>query len=182
VTKGKRYDGLRGDCLDCCRTAKRQRYASSDDVKRALAESTKRRRARTEVREQERIYAREKKRKDRSTEEGATRLRDYVRAWRAANPDNYQRYKSYKGCSPKIVAKNTARQLRKSHATPPWIDLSLIVPFYERAATLTKQTGIRHSVDHIMPLNGRNSCGLHVPWNLQVMPLADNIAKGNRYS
>jgi hypothetical protein len=174
-------EGLRGDCLECVKAIKRKHYASNDEVKRKLAESTKRRRELAEVREQERIYARDKKREQRSTEEGAAKLRDYVREWRAANPSKYDGYKkNYKGYTPKILAKNVTRELRKKRATPPWVKLKDILPFYERAAELTRQTGIKHSVDHIMPLKGKNSSGLHVPWNLQVITLSDNCAKGNR--
>ena len=51
---------------------------------------------------------------------------------------------------------------------------------YERAQRLSETTGIYHVVDHVWPLKGENSCGLHVPWNLQVITHALNVAKGSK--
>lgn len=35
-----------------------------------------------------------------------------------------------------------------------------------------------YEVDHIVPLHGENVSGLHVPWNLKVIPKTINRAKG----
>lgn len=67
--------------------------------------------------------------------------------------------------------------------TPSWLSkdqLDHIQMFYEAAVSLTKELGIKFHVDHIMPLRGKNSSGLHVPWNLQVITAEENQRKGNR--
>jgi hypothetical protein len=68
-------------------------------------------------------------------------------------------------------------------ATPPWLSAAQkqdIEGIYASARLITKSTGVLHHVDHIIPLNGRNVCGLHVAWNLRVIPWQDNLRKSNR--
>jgi hypothetical protein len=78
------------------------------------------------------------------------------------------------------ATKERQRQLRR--ATPRWLTedhRAAIRALYEEAAFLTTLTGVPHHVDHIHPLRGVDASGLHVPWNLQVLSMAENIAKGN---
>ena len=79
------------------------------------------------------------------------------------------------------AAKTMAKYCKNLNRMPAWSSVDSTLPFYAKAAALTKETGKAHSVDHIIPLNGENISGLHVAENLQVMLLSDNIRKGNSY-
>lgn len=77
-----------------------------------------------------------------------------------------------------LVAKRKAARLR---ATPAWTIPALIVAAYELAQTRTESTCTAHHVDHIVPLQSKLVCGLHVHQNLQVIPGSENCSKSNRY-
>ena len=106
-------------------------------------------------------------------------------AYAKANPERrlatLRRY--YKN-NPHAAARNCAkRRASKLQATPPWLTAehwAEIEATYEQAAFLSAETGIKHEVDHIDPLQGETVCGLHVPWNLQVLPRPVNRSKSNK--
>jgi 5-methylcytosine-specific restriction endonuclease McrA len=52
---------------------------------------------------------------------------------------------------------------------------------YKEAARLTGATGIRHEVDHIIPLRHPRICGLHIPANLQILTSDQNKRKSNQF-
>jgi 5-methylcytosine-specific restriction endonuclease McrA len=94
-------------------------------------------------------------------------------------------YSNYKDRNPeqkgKWVAYVVARQKRIKKATPVWANLEEIRQFYVEAQRLTKETGIPHEVDHIIPIKGKLVSGLHVPANLQILTEKENQTKNARY-
>lgn len=77
-------------------------------------------------------------------------------------------------------AQNAASRKKR---TPKWLtdtDRKTMIEIYEKCAYLTKTTGVKHEVDHILPLQGEYVSGLHVPANLQVLTQFENRSKGNR--
>jgi hypothetical protein len=83
---------------------------------------------------------------------------------------------------PRIYAWNAARRASEILATPPWAYLyqAEFEAIFAERQRIQDETGIKHHVDHIYPLRGKDSCGLHVPWNLRVIPASENVRKGNR--
>jgi len=94
-------------------------------------------------------------------------------ALRAARRQHYRDNKH------RYIANARRREADKLKATAKWADLEKIAEFYREAERLTRETGIRHHVDHIIPLRGKNVCGLHVETNLQVITAIANARKSN---
>lgn len=78
----------------------------------------------------------------------------------------------------------SVRRRKHRKATPSWIttDQKLAMrQLYLQAQSLTKITGERYVVDHIVPLINEEVCGLHVPWNLRVITQEENLKKSNKH-
>lgn len=56
-----------------------------------------------------------------------------------------------------------------------------IAEVYALADKLSRDTGVPHDVDHIMPIAGRNVCGLHVHNNLRAIPASENRKKSYKF-
>jgi hypothetical protein len=83
----------------------------------------------------------------------------------------------------KRAAMQMKRQAQKIQATPQWLSSSQkghIEIFYLEAARLSQEFHVPIHVDHIIPLRGENVCGLHVPWNMQLVTQSYNCSKNNK--
>ncbi len=92
-------------------------------------------------------------------------------AWRKRNPHKINFYS----------AKRHAAKLQR---IPKWLTKSDWIEIkwaYQIAKDLTKETGLVHEVDHIIPLQGKNISGLHCPQNLQILTKKENNTKNNKF-
>lgn len=106
------------------------------------------------------------------------------RAWQAENRERHREAnRSWKKANKDAVAASTrkrqAAQMRRTIALAPHHQ-DEIKHLYALAKQMSDETGVKHHVDHIVPLQGKEVSGLHVPWNLRVVPAAENISKGNK--
>jgi acyl-CoA reductase-like NAD-dependent aldehyde dehydrogenase len=112
--------------------------------------------------------------------------KEYNKKWQSENREHRKEYlKKWESENRELrYARNAERRAQKLNATPDWLTEDHhkeIQQFYWLAKDLQAVTGETYHVDHIVPLKSETVCGLHVPWNLQVLPADVNIAKKNRY-
>lgn len=110
------------------------------------------------------------------------RKAEYWQQWYASNHErravSYAAWaKRNKGIVNALIAKRGAA---KKSATVSWANSDAMKAIYAEAMRLTVETGIRHDVDHVYPLQSDWVCGLHCEANLQILTKVENIRKSNR--
>lgn len=105
--------------------------------------------------------------------------------WQRMNPEKVAEYQRARNKRFPGLRNLWTANYRNAKATrmPAWLNdgqLFEMESAYTYCAALRK-IGLDYHVDHIVPLRGKMVSGLHVPWNLQVIPGRDNMSKGNRF-
>lgn len=107
----------------------------------------------------------------------------YLKEWRDRNR-GYIREKGkdyYRDHKERYIAASAKRHSVKLQATPLWFEKEAVDTLYEKRAQLSVDWGIMLHVDHVVPLQGKNVCGLHCHANLQLLEARMNIVKGNSH-
>lgn len=95
-----------------------------------------------------------------------------------------QRQEHYRNHKSAYLFYSKQRKYLLSKAQPSWLSKDQkkeILSFYKDAKRLFVEHGHVFHVDHIVPLNSKKVCGLHVPWNLRVLTQRENTAKFNNF-
>lgn len=113
------------------------------------------------------------------------RVAAYDKEWQESNKDKKSaNYKKWQQTNKGVVnAYNSKRRADEKAATPVWANLEKIKSLYNVAHYFDWISGgfVKHHVDHIVPLRGKNVCGLHVENNLQILIDKDNLRKSNKH-
>ena len=155
----------KGACLECLKLEWERGNQTRAEYFRAYNQSEAGQKAKQEYygRNREAVIARAQAR-------DTTKVTEYKLAYKERNPDLYKELVSL-------------RRRRFRLATPKWLSAEQKLEIrlkYRLAIELSRRTGERYVVDHIVPLQGEEVCGLHVPWNLEVVTQTENLKKSNK--
>lgn len=95
------------------------------------------------------------------------RAKKYGKEYRKSNRD-------------KAAKRKLKRRIAERNSIPSWSEVDKIKILYEKASWLSELTGLTYHVDHIIPIQNENVCGLHVWANLQILEASLNCSKGNK--
>lgn len=167
-------DGYRNDCKDCRKKAALKNHYDNHEVKK------------------EKLRQAHAKKVAKNPNFYAEKYSENKEASLQHSKNSYERYAEDRKAKQRLWSKTnrgTANalakryKLKKVNATPKWLSESQLLNIkckYQLAAMLNVHGVEAWHVDHIVPIRGKDVCGLHVPWNLRVIPAKENMSKGNK--
>lgn len=107
--------------------------------------------------------------------------RKRMREWHESNKEHVLQYaKEYRKQNPSTCRLHESTRRARKRAVPgphSEIEKLMIKYRYEDARRISKETGVKHEVDHTIPIS---KGGPHLPWNLQVITAKQNKEKYNK--
>lgn len=103
------------------------------------------------------------------------------------NPDKKEKRNqrirdNYSGNTEYHVEKSSRRRRNIKQATPSWYDEKAMIRLRKIRNIMKKAHNVSFHLDHIVPINGKNVCGLHWHGNIQIITSCENLKKSNKYT
>ena len=176
-----------GSCTECL-AARRRDYMRDWAAKNP--EIKKQRAAEWYAKNREEVIERVRANYHKDLDKSRQRARDYaeshkedavqrVKKWKQDNPEK-ARFNDLRRDPVRLHAAKAKYRAARRQACPPWVDdehMARIHEIYKLRREISDRTGVVHEVDHIVPLQGKTVCGLHVWWNLRVIPREENYRR-----
>lgn len=172
--KSRSKDGLRSSCRQCD-----LEYVAKNKIKKINYDRNRYKIKKEEIKKAQIEYYNKNKEK----------AKEKNNRWKSNNKERFDEYqktyseqhkekiklkckKHYKNNKYLYTARSARRRALKKYAA--------LKEFDQEIKEIYKNCPEGHHVDHIMPLNHPNLCGLHVPWNLQYLTAEENLKKSNK--
>lgn len=183
-------DGRNSYCKPCANDKARKNHLDNRDVR--LKRFKKDYQANKEIRDaQSKKWAKDnpEKRKEMQRnyyQRNAVKLRakhrqryyDSPASFKAWQVNNIEKVREMKAAWRQKRGAEYSKDLRNKlrNATPAWADMDAMNAIYKQAREMNGD----YQVDHIIPIQGKNVCGLHCEDNLQVLEARKNRLKSNK--